>query len=790
MSSYEYFLENVSITHNSNVLTIPNDATLLGVVPGSQLFIEGYTLPETIEEVDIAGGLITISRNWVHDDLDNATVKITPVGTVAALLSGMSLNQAAFESAQASVSTLSNSLTSLTEQTSSAFSELRDNVTSGELTLSGDGIDANLLVDNDQHGYVQGLLDRCAAENKTLVIDFPVWVDTDTHGPLIAKCSMRFTGSGCFKVKVLNSTLLRFENPNEPIEVDLNSVGGLTEHSYQITGLPAPEPGDLVVINSSEILIERLNNTTYPFYRKRETCVVADNDGRLSVPVAENYDIDQIEYIHLYRNAPLITVTGLRVESVNGPLSCNVDGIIEVSHVYLKHTNTQFKNIRNDYSCWKNTESVVWNIEPVITGEWDNSIGYGITNFSTAFSEFRGCIITRCRHAVAGRHDKNTVALSGIYDKDFDTHYGYNLRISNCVINGTVSFAGRNADITKNRFYITDETGVFTERTDSPETRGSVIFDDNDIYANIEVSGGRIFLMVFGAQYSHAFERELAKPDYVSCRSNRLHNLSAYYTIKCVSHLQSSGYNYQPFGLIYIENLQQIGTNNKVEILSNFTKFDGQVWSRNTVIKVRDMPAAVIRLINNQALGTQDGGFEFQLFNIAQLYFRCDLSGVVKGQIINSGVYQLSNDTQGTIKPAYGVLQMVNNTYHYSDKTISQDWQHQLRGRFPVTLPKDEVIQLQLAQQEFGYLKVLANNATKYCGDIIFNQSLAETRVASVQPDVPGIMALNDTVLDGSSGQDDTVTVSISGNSLFIENRISSAEATSYFLCEFSVNGD
>lgn len=89
MSSYEFYLSDVTFTNGSDVAQINNSDSVFGAILGSQVFVAGFDLPETLVSVDTENNTMTLSRPWPRLNSESVEVKISPVASIDTLLSAI-----------------------------------------------------------------------------------------------------------------------------------------------------------------------------------------------------------------------------------------------------------------------------------------------------------------------------------------------------------------------------------------------------------------------------------------------------------------------------------------------------------------------------------------------------------------------------------------------------------------------------------------------------------------------------------------------------------------------------
>lgn len=77
MSNYVFELSDVSIANGSDTLTINNNESVFGAIPGSMLWIDSYR-PRFVQSVDNTARTVTLTANWDGSDVVNKPATIAP----------------------------------------------------------------------------------------------------------------------------------------------------------------------------------------------------------------------------------------------------------------------------------------------------------------------------------------------------------------------------------------------------------------------------------------------------------------------------------------------------------------------------------------------------------------------------------------------------------------------------------------------------------------------------------------------------------------------------------------
>ena len=250
-----------------------------------------------------------------------------------------------------------------------------------------------------------------------------------------------------------------------------------------------------------------------------------------------------------------------------------------------------------------------------------------------------------------------------------------------------------------------------------------------------------------------------------------MHNVSGLFTIKYIQHLRSDEYNYESYGHILIDNVQQILTSNTAEAVTFFTKGDTQTWTRDTIIELRNLGGVSTRLYNTETVFDSTYGYDFIIDSVDRLVFKADRDCIKSGVISNALVAQLSNGDAGVFKAeTLGLLTIQNNcSFTY---TTEQDLQSILRGSFVVYMLKDSALAFDIPLLSDGLLSVSPAADPYVGGQLNFDENgnyanliWSDTTFSSQ------LKIIQDTVLTGTTGLDNDVTASCKDSILYLESR-------------------
>jgi len=242
----------------------------------------------------------------------------------------------------------------------------------------------------------------------------------------------------------------------------------------------------VVHIDSSEILIERLNNAPYV---KREI-VLLDASGSTSRPLTNTYNDkskvsaiawEQSDPIHVKIKVKLIgTGTGASLGSVR----VQRDNCV-IEEEYIRTGDVNLSVFSSAYQCFNPIF-----IRPKVEGVHLDGSGYGILFSSTLNNRVEFGEMPNCRHSLSGRHNIDGVVLGGNY-KTIDDHWGVNWLVQDCTFDpglgsGCIGYAGE--DLTIIRPIQLSGRSLTGVRADTPHFGGRVIIDTPTVYSKGELS--------------------------------------------------------------------------------------------------------------------------------------------------------------------------------------------------------------------------------------------------------------------------------------------------------------
>lgn len=242
----------------------------------------------------------------------------------------------------------------------------------------------------------------------------------------------------------------------------------------------------VVHIDSSEILIERLNNAPYV---KREM-VLLDASGSTSRPLTNTYnDKSKVSARAWEQSNPTyvkikIKLIGTGTGASLGSVRVERDNCV-VEEEYIRTGDSNLAVFSSAYQCFNPVF-----IRPKVEGVHLDGSGYGILFSSTLNNRVEFGYMPNCRHSTSGRHNIDGVVLGGYY-RNVDDHWGVNWLIQDCTFDpgigsNCIGYAG--ADLTIIRPIQLSGRSLTGLRADTPSLAGRVLIDTPTVYSKGETS--------------------------------------------------------------------------------------------------------------------------------------------------------------------------------------------------------------------------------------------------------------------------------------------------------------
>lgn len=288
------------------------------------------------------------------------------------------------------------------------------------------------------------------------------------------------TCDGRFVVAANSAGSIRLARDSSPTILPSSGLTGLTAGSTQIGGLGG-QRGTLV-LRSTELLINR-DSAANPYYTKTDVVAVIDSNGTVFPPLESTYDPAQLTAT--FHPVDLPTVASKVTITVDGAVEGTADNVLSVyrSKVTLDEpviVNSTTLNATSAIRLQDTAYTTV--IRPTITGFYRDGAGYGIAAYNSVVINIDHASISRCRHALSGRHTKQIVVTGGDYEGGIDNHWSLGLVLDGVTSiarsGGThVAIAGRDLIIRNSKFF--GGRNVVGIRLDTPELGGELTVKDS-----------------------------------------------------------------------------------------------------------------------------------------------------------------------------------------------------------------------------------------------------------------------------------------------------------------------
>lgn len=605
----------------------------------------------------------------------------------------------------------------------------------------------------------------CFAQKKSLRIDRDVTINS-LAAPLTMRCGVQQQAGVTINIANAGITSGLFKFTTSQAGTLISGVGGLTEGSTKLTGLPATPPGSWLVIESTEELIK---DTSAGTYVKQEVAIIADLLGGLTSPLNTTYSNPTIR---LFTPEPSLAITGLTIKGNGVEITNTSHNLVEVYRRSAFVDNLNVSGVPNQGSQIKFNQSVGGFLKnPTIIGHTVGN-GYGVLAFMTETLFIENPTITNCRHAYAARHDKNTLIVGGTMAEIIDSHWGQNLVVMACTIIGQIQYAGRDLSVTGCQQ--TPKDYCIRVRNTSPELKGRVVYRDNVVNLDSTVMAGTHFAYItFGlSSGTFTFGRNLAQPSLVCIKDNHLNIISMPTNITYVRMLTSQGFSYALGTRFEIEGNTRTDYSKTMDLLTGFVKADNVDLSVNPIVYVRGEKNCRISITSQNAAADLGKGFSLELHELTDFILFASPNTLVNSKLFNvtcAGWALPSGGVQANIDN--GKLQQFNMAFNGA---VPVEFSRIMAGEiFFKSMPDDSAAYFK-PNREFGHLSVLSQNSLQWSGmagyDVQAAGAFNHTMFAGAG------FATTTGVLSGTTGADGFLTLSpaVDGK-VYVENRAGAA---------------
>lgn len=364
---------------------------------------------------------------------------------------------------------------------------LEETVTDGFTTVNAQRVLDRRDVSVAEHGAVaDGVTDNAAAFNAAsaaaVAAGVGVYIPVGNYrvgGPVNFYGNL--TSDGLIKIATTSAGSINFLRTNTAVVLPAGGLTGLTAGSTKIGGLGG-RMGTLGLV-STEKLIVRADTPTNPWYVKTDIVKIIDDQGTVSPALESTYAPEHLTVTVYPTDAP-ITVRGLRVE-LDGAAQGASNFFVSILRSNVTTIDSSLINL-TAYPLVvgimvRDSTDVTFTRVTVSGFSLDGS-GYGVAVFNSSFLTFNDCTVSKCRHALSGRHTKQMVLNGGSYEGGIDSHWNVGLYLNNVTsIVGVgishIAIAGAGVSIRNSRFL--GGRNVIGVRLDTPELSGIVEMMDN-----------------------------------------------------------------------------------------------------------------------------------------------------------------------------------------------------------------------------------------------------------------------------------------------------------------------
>lgn len=605
----------------------------------------------------------------------------------------------------------------------------------------------------------------CFANKKILRIDRDITI-TALATPLIMRCGVQQQPGTTINISNAGITTGLFKFTTGQVGTVITGVGGLTEGSTKLTGLPATPPGSWLLIESTEELIK---DTSAGAYVKQEIATIADLLGGLRSPLNTTYAAPTIT---LFTPEPNLVISGLSIKGNGAEITNSAHNLVEVYRRGAKVDGFTVSGIPNQGSQIKfnQTPACVLKDSSIVGHTLGN--GYGVLAFMTENLFIENPNISNCRHAYAARHDKNTFIAGGSMAEIIDTHWGQNLIVSNCTIIGQVQCAGRDLSVTGCQQ--TPKDYCIRIRNTSPELKGKVVYEGNTVNLDSTVMLSSHFAYITSGLSSGTFPfgRNLVQPSLVVIKNNHLNIISMPANISYARMLTAQGFTYTLPTRFDIEGNTRSDYTKTIDILTGFVKADNVDFTTNPYVSVRGETNCRISITSQNTVPDIGKGFALDLHELKDFILFANPNIIVDSKLFNvscAGWALPAGGAQANV--VNGKLQQFNMTFNGA---VPVEHSCIMNGEIFFKGMANDTASYFIPSKEFGHLSVITQNSLQWSGMAGYD---AQTSGVFNNTIYAGAGFTTSTgVLAGTTGTSGKLTISpaVDGK-VYVENRAGAA---------------
>ena len=605
----------------------------------------------------------------------------------------------------------------------------------------------------------------CFANKKILRFDRDLTI-TSLTTPIVMRCGVQQQPGTTITIANAGITTGLFKFTTEQTGTVITGVGGLTEGSTKLTGLPATPPGSWLLIESTEELIK---DTSAGAYVKQEVATIADILGGLRSPLTTTYSAPTIK---LFTPEPCLSIKGLTIKGDGVEITNTSHNLVEVYRRGAIVEGMDVSGVPNQGSQIKFNQTPASTLKnPTLIGHTAGN-GYGVLAFMTENLAIDNPNISSCRHAYAARHDKNTYIAGGTMAEIIDSHWGQNLIISGVTIIGQIQYAGRDLSVTKCQH--TPKDYCIRIRNTSPELKGRVQYSDNVVNVDASVMLGTHFAYITSGLSSgtFVFGRNLAQPTLVVIKDNLLNIISMPTNITYARMLTAQGFSYSLGTRYEISGNERTDNTKTIDILTGFVKADNVDFTVNPEEYVRGEQNRRLSVTSQNTVVQLGKGFVLDLHELVDFILFASPNAIADSKLFNvscAGWALPAGGAQANVDN--GTLQQSNMAFNGA---VPIEFSRIMTGEiFFKSVPDDTAVYFK-PKREFGHISVITQNSLQWSGIAAYDAQASGVFNLTIAAGASFTTATG--VLAGTTGADGFLTVSpaIDGK-VYVENRAGAA---------------
>ncbi|SIS45171.1 hypothetical protein SAMN05421789_101195 [Kaistella chaponensis] len=311
---------------------------------------------------------------------------------------------------------------------------------------------------------VEALFNYCNENDVDLIIDKDIYIKNRIYCKVNILC--------------IAKVIIHSNHKDAGIDFVRNKSGEKINYHKNISKvkkLPFLKKNHAYFLNSSEILLNRKNNS--PYYKNEFLLEKEENIGNSLY----EYDINKTNIIEYQLSNPKkiqnlnVVIIGNQKENENN-----------IAYIRNYRDNIIFSNLKIKNNTTSNLSVAFENLinyntileSPIIDGFKKEGSGYGVANYSSKKFTINNGEITNCRHSYTGRNTIDVTIKNGFFSDGIDDHWTDNFLVDGVTINApegaaAFQFSGNNIKINKPK--VLGKARIFLGvREDTPYLGGKV----------------------------------------------------------------------------------------------------------------------------------------------------------------------------------------------------------------------------------------------------------------------------------------------------------------------------